>query len=130
MVLYREMDNGQVAQLQTCGWDIVVLALANVPPSCLCDWSLPVQWPMSVLFALMTVSIMIENWVSYRLATVSCDGYLFHLVLVVASPAASCCCSSFVGLAGCMSRVVIELLLFLALAVLFWARLYCVVVCC
>ena len=105
----------------------VVLAIANVPPGYPGDWSLSVQW-LGVLFALMTVRTMIDSWVSYRLATVSCDGYLFHLVLVVGSPAASCCCSSFVGLAGCMSRVVIELLLFLALAVLFWARLYCVVV--
>ena len=37
-----------------------MLALANVPPSCLCDWRLLVQWPRGVLFALAAVVIMID----------------------------------------------------------------------
>ena len=41
----------------------VVLAIANVPPSYHGDWSLPVQW-LGVLFALTTVSIMVDDWVS------------------------------------------------------------------
>ena len=41
----------------------VVLAIANVPPSCPSDWSLPMQW-LGVPFALNTVSIMIGDWVS------------------------------------------------------------------